>query len=67
MTQLSQTTTVPAPRREYDGYAPIHHCVCGCGVVIGDGDWAHGKRHHRATLPRQLRYRAGSALFSPRR
>lgn len=34
------------PGTEYDGYAPIHHCTCGCGMVIGDGDWAHGRRSH---------------------
>lgn len=68
MTQTSQTTAVPAPRTstEYDGYAPIHHCGCGCGIVIGDGDWAHGRRHHGATLPRELRYTAHMGLLSPR-
>lgn len=29
---------------EYDGYAPIHYCSCGCGLVIGDGDYASGIR-----------------------
>jgi hypothetical protein len=47
VTPLSQTTTPPPalPKpREYDGYAPIHYCTCGCGRVIGDGDWATGNR-----------------------
>lgn len=44
--------------QDYDGYAPIHHCSCGCGVVIGDGDWAGGRRHHLRVLPPRLRYGA---------
>lgn len=41
---------------EYDGYAPIRYCSCGCGLVIGDGDWAAGRRSHTQLIPRQRRY-----------
>jgi len=43
---------------EYDGYAPIHTCTCGCGLVIGDGDWASNRRSHTQLIPRQRRYGA---------
>lgn len=23
---------------------PIRTCTCGCGRVVGDGDWAAGRR-----------------------
>lgn len=48
---------------EYDGYQPIHYCGCGCGMVIGDGDYASGKRLHTQLIPRQRRY---TALPPPR-
>lgn len=40
------------PRRlaEYEGETPIRRC--GCGRVIGDGDWAHG--HRRCAMCRSL-------------
>lgn len=51
---------------DYDGYAPIHRCTCGCNRVIGDGDWASGRRTCdavRPPRPRVERY----GVVSPRR